>query len=139
MTASVVSRASSGEAGDGPDQVIRTVEVVYPQHLNHQGTLFGGEALKMMDTAAFVAATRRARRTMVTVAVKEVTYIAPVHHGEIVEIEAVVSGAGRTSLTVDVEMSAEVLLTGERRSCGRGTFVFAAIDETEKAVPLGPA
>jgi acyl-CoA hydrolase len=116
--------------------VTRTVEVVYPQHLNHQGTLFGGEALKMMDTAAFVAATRRARRTMVTVAVKEVTYIAPVHHGEIVEVEAEVSGTGRTSVTVEVEMSAEVLLTGERRRCGQGTFVFAAIDENEKAVAV---
>lgn len=116
----------------------RTVEVVYPQHLNHQGTLFGGEALRMMDTAAFVAATRRARKTMVTVAVEQVEYIAPVHHGEIVEIEAEVSGTGRTSVTVEVVMSAEVLLTGERRHCGRGRFVFAAIDESERSVVLDP-
>jgi hypothetical protein len=25
--------------------------VVYPGHLDHHGTLFGGEALRMMDTA----------------------------------------------------------------------------------------
>ncbi len=32
----------------------------FSQFLNHQGTLFGGHALRMMDTAAFVAATRDA-------------------------------------------------------------------------------
>jgi acyl-CoA hydrolase len=37
------------------------VEVVFPQFLNHHGTLFGGQALRMMDTAAFVAATRARR------------------------------------------------------------------------------
>ncbi len=72
------------------------VEVVYPQHLNHHGTLFGGEALRMMDTAAFVAATRRTRRTMVTVAVEP----------------------------------------GERRRCGRGRFVFVAVDEHGRSVAL---
>jgi acyl-CoA hydrolase len=107
--------------------VTRTVEVVYPGHLNHHGTLFGGEALRMMDTAAFVAATRHARRTMVTVAVERVDYEAPVHEGEIVEIDAVVAETGRTSVKVDVEMHAETLLTGERRRCGRGRFVFVAL------------
>jgi len=114
----------------------KTFEVVYPQHLNHQGNLFGGEALRMMDTAAFVAATRRARRTMVTVAVERVAYEAPVHHGEIVEIEAIVADTGRTSVTIDVEMHAEVLLTGSRRRCGTGRFVFAAVDERGTSVPL---
>jgi acyl-CoA hydrolase len=117
--------------------VTRTVEVVYPEHLNHQGTLFGGEALRMMDTAAFVAATRHARRTMVTVAVERVDYEAPVHHGEIVEIDASVAATGRTSVTVEVEMHAETLLTGERRRCGRGRFVFVALDEDGRPTPVG--
>lgn len=109
----------------------RFIEVVFPQHLNHHGTLFGGEALRMMDTAAFVAATRRARRTMVTVGVKEVAYEAPVRHGEIVEIIASIAGTGRTSVTIDVEMIAEALLSGERRRCGRGRFTFASVEEND--------
>jgi len=115
----------------------RIVEVVFPGHLNHQGNLFGGEALRMMDTAAFVAATRRARRTMVTVAVQNVRYIAPVREGEIVEMTATVAATGRTSVTVDVEMVAEALLSGERQRCGEGRFVFAAV-QNDAPVPIGP-
>jgi acyl-CoA hydrolase len=115
----------------------RTVEIVFPQHLNHQGTLFGGEALRMMDSAAFIAATRRARRTMVTVGVERVAYEAPVHEGEIVEVVARVAEVGRTSVAVDVEMSAEALLTGERRRCGGGRFTFVAIDASERPVEVG--
>jgi acyl-CoA hydrolase len=119
--------------------VTRMVEVVYPQHLNHQGTLFGGEALRMMDTAAFVAATRAARRTMVTVGVRDVTYDAPVHHGEIAEIAATVVQTGTTSVAVDVELVAEELLTGVRRPCGRGRFTFVAVDDGHRPVRLRAA
>ena len=111
------------------EDTTRLVEVVFPQFLNHQGTLFGGQALRMMDTAAFVAATRRARRTMVTVGVEEVAYEAPVRHGEIVEVAAEVSRVGRSSVTVEVEMIAEELLSGSRRRTGRGRFVFVAVDD----------
>ena len=112
------------------------VEVVFPQHLNHQGNLFGGQALRMMDTAAFVAATRRARRTMVTVATENVAFEAPIHHGEIVEITATVADVGRSSIAVDVEMTGEELLSGRRRRCGTGRFVLVAVGDDGRAVPL---
>jgi acyl-CoA hydrolase len=125
-------------ATDNPDAAAdtRTVEIVFPQHLNHQGTLFGGEALRMMDAAAFIAATRRARRTMVTAGVDHVAYEAPVHHGEIVEVAATVASVGRSSVAVDVEMTAEALLSGKRRRCGSGRFTLVAVDERERAVPV---
>jgi uncharacterized protein (TIGR00369 family) len=124
------------QAQSPAEPATRMMQVVYPQHLNHQGTLFGGEALRMMDTAAFVAATRSARRTMVTVAVQDIDYEAPVHRGEIVEIDAAVIETGRTSVTVQVEMYAEELLTGDRRRCGNGRFVFVAVDTDGNSVQL---
>lgn len=119
-----------------PPTVTRTMEVVYPHHLNHQGNLFGGEALQMMDTAAFVAATRVTRKRMVTVAVNEVRYLSPVAHGEIVEIVAAPRAVGRTSVTVDVTMLGEVLLTGERRLCGHGQFVMVAVGDDDQPVAI---
>jgi acyl-CoA hydrolase len=92
-----------------------------------------------MDSAAFIAATRRARRTMVTVGVDEVAYEAPVHEGEIVEVAARVAGVGRTSVAIEVEMSAEALLTGERRRCGGGRFTFVAVDAGDRPVEIGGA
>ena len=116
----------------------RMVEVVFPDQTNHLGTLFGGHALRMMDMAAAVAAHRHARRTMVTVATDDVEFIEPVRHGEIAELTARPDAAGRTSLTVAVELVSENLITGERRLCARGRFVFVALDDDGRPTPVPP-
>ena len=67
---------------------------------------------------------------------EHVTYEAPIHHGEIVEIDATVARTGRTSVTIDVEMHAEALLSGERRRCGHGRFVLVAVDSEGQPTPL---
>lgn len=112
------------------------VELVFPDQTNHIGTLFGGHALAMMDKAAFLAATRLARRTMVTVASDRVEFKVPVRAGQLVELIARVAEVGRTSVTVHVEMYAEELLSGERELATTGSFVFVAIDEDNRPVPI---
>jgi acyl-CoA hydrolase len=92
----------------------------------------------MMDRAAFVAATRHCRSEAVTIAVSEVDYVAPVRHGEIVEVLARVVATGRTSMSVQVSMVSEELLSGERRLCGTGRFVFVAIDKDGQPIPVPP-
>ena len=47
-----------------PDAIL--AEIVFPDQTNHYGTLFGGEALEMMDKAAFIAASRLSRTAVVT-------------------------------------------------------------------------
>uniref|UniRef100_A0A183CMP2 Protein kinase domain-containing protein n=1 Tax=Globodera pallida TaxID=36090 RepID=A0A183CMP2_GLOPA len=49
-----------------PPTEVRMAEIVFPNHTNHMGTLFGGQALAWMDKAAFLAAARYSRRTVVT-------------------------------------------------------------------------
>ena len=44
------------EDGAAPREA-RSWEIVFPDHANHQGTLFGGQALAWKDKAAFVATT----------------------------------------------------------------------------------
>jgi acyl-CoA hydrolase len=111
-------------------------DIVMPEQLNHRGTMFGGVALSMMDRAAFVAATRHSRQTVVTVGVDDVDYVAPVGLGEIVEIVAEVISTGRTSMKIRVTMVAEVLVTGERRLCGTGCFTFVAIGPNDRPVAV---
>lgn len=118
-----------------PD-AITMVEVVFPGQTNHHGTLFGGSALAMMDKAAFVAATRRARRTLVTVASDRVEFHAPAHIGDIVETVAEVIEVGRTSVVVRVNVAAEDLLTGDRRAVTSGTFTFVALDADGRPTPI---
>ena len=104
-----------------------------PNHTNHHGTLFGGHALGLMDHAGWVAATRCARRTMVTVASDRVEFKVPVRAGQLVELVARVTRVGRTSVTVGVDMFAEDVATGDRRLATSGSFVFVAIDDRWQA------
>src|SRR5699024_1350377 len=85
----------------------RLLEMVFPDHTNHLGTLFGGQALAWMDKAAFIAASRFARSTVVTARSDQVDFRLPIRQGQLVETIARVVGVGRTSMQVDVELVAE--------------------------------
>ena len=105
----------------------RLLNMVFPDNTNHLGTLFGGQ----MDMAAFIAASRYARTTVVTARSEQVDFNLPIHKGDLVEVVARVVKVGRSSMNVDVEVITENLLTGERKLCTRGHFVMIALD------PLG--
>jgi uncharacterized protein (TIGR00369 family) len=118
-----------------PGPEARMALLVMPHQTNHLGTLFGGVALGLMDQAAFVAASRLSRKTVVTVSLDRIDFGVPVRAGELVEAIAHVAAIGRTSLTVDVELCAEDLLTGNRRRATGGRFVFVAVDEAGRPTP----
>ena len=115
---------------------VHLAEIIMPNRTNHHGSLFGGHALGLMDHAGWVAATRYARRTMVTVASDRVEFKVPVYAGQLVELVAKVTRVGRTSVTVAVDMFAEEVASGSRRLATSGSFVFVAIDEQGQPVPI---
>src|SRR4029077_14438113 len=69
----------------GPQET-RIVEMVFPNRANHYGTLFGGDALRLMDMAAFVAASRHARRPVVTASSERIDFHVPVRQGQLAEV-----------------------------------------------------
>lgn len=133
-------RRTMGEARRlGQDEEVRLAELVMPNHTNHHGTLFGGHALGLMDHAGWVAATRCARRTMVTVASDRVEFKVPVRAGQLVELVARVTRVGRTSVTVGVDMYAEEVASGERLLATSGSFVFVAVGDDGRPTPIDGA
>ncbi len=103
----------------------RFVEMVFPEQSNHDGTLFGGHAPSLMGKAAFVAATRRARCAVVMATSDKVAFHEPLRVGERVELTAEVTGVGRSSMTVTVDMVAEAPVWKWSRSprmAGRSAF-----------------
>jgi acyl-CoA hydrolase len=119
-------------------QDITMIEMVFPDQTNHYGTLFGGHALRLMDKAAFVAASRHARKTVVTACSERVDFQAAVQHGSLVELTARVVATGRSSMTVSVDLVAEDLLSGQRQLCAQGRFVLVAMDENQRPVAVPP-
>ena len=103
--------------------------LVFPDQINHHGTLFGGESLSMMASAAAICATRRARNAVVLAHSDAVDFTAPIAAGSIAEAEATVARVGRTSISINVTLHGEDLLSGLRHGASRGSFVFVAVDE----------
>ena len=116
----------------------RLREIVFPDHANHLGTLFGGQALAWMDKAAFIAASRYARRTVVTARSEQVDFRRPIRQGQLVEVVARIVEVGRSSMHAEVEVIAENLLNGERKLCTRGRFVMIALDPLGQPTPVPP-
>jgi acyl-CoA hydrolase len=121
-----------------PDQneALRIVEIVFPTDTNSQGTLFGGHALSLMDRLAFIVASRYARKPVVTASSDKVEFLSPVKEGNLIELIGRVGRVGRTSMTIEIEMYAEDLLTGARHLCTTGRSVMVAVDDDGRPTPV---
>ncbi|WP_442679128.1 acyl-CoA thioesterase [Sphingomonas sp. ASY06-1R] len=118
--------------------VVRLIDMIFPGDTNHHGTLFGGTALAHMDKVAFLAASRHGRATFVTAASERIDFTAPALKGELIDAAARIVRVGRSSVDVEVTLTAEALLSGERRLCTRGLFTLVAVKEPGTRLPLPP-
>ena len=85
-----------------------TLRVVpMPADLNQNGDVFGGWVMAQVDVAGAIPAMRRARGRVATVSVNSFMFKQPVSVGDIVSFYAEVTGTGRTSIKVRVEVYAE--------------------------------
>ncbi len=115
---------------------LRMVDMIFPNQTNHYGTLYGGDALRMMGKAAFIASTRHARAVMVMAASDRIDFRSPIREGEMVELTAEVRITGRSSVRIGVDLSAEDLITGERRHAATALFTMVSVDEAGRAKPF---
>ncbi|WCL54343.1 acyl-CoA thioesterase [Gimibacter soli] len=112
------------------------VEIVFPERTSHYGSLYGGHALAAMGKAAFIAASRHSRKTVVMAGTERVDFTNQIQNGEVVITLPRILATGRSSVRVEVQLWAENLHTDVRRQCGRGEFVMVAVDATHRPVPL---
>src|SRR5437588_9994220 len=80
---------------------------------NSAGNVHGGTVMKLCDEAAGVAAIKHSRCRVVTAAMDRMTFLQPVHVGELLTFSASVNAAWRTSLEIGVRVEAENPRTGE--------------------------
>ena len=81
--------------------------VMMPKDTNAHGTIFGGVILNYVDQAGVVEASRHCDRKLVTVAMHEVKFIAPVFVGDLVSFYTETVKVGTTSVTVRVTVDAK--------------------------------
>ena len=111
-------------------------KVVFPNTTNHYDTLFGGNALQIMDEVAFIAATRFSRKRMVTVSTSQIDFKKPIPADTIIEVVGQITRVGRTSVDVLVEIYKEEMYNYSREKAIEGTFTFVALDQDKKPTPV---
>jgi acyl-CoA hydrolase len=99
------------------------------QDANSAGFIHGGSVMKLCDEAAGVVAVKHSRCRVVTAGVDRMTFVAPVHVGELLTFSASVNAAWRTSMEVGVRVEAENPRTGERRHTSSAYLTMVALDE----------
>jgi uncharacterized protein (TIGR00369 family) len=114
----------------------RIFKAVFPNTTNHYDTLFGGTAMQLMDEVAFIAATRFARKRMVTVSSDKIDFTKPIPAGTIIELIGRVVHVGNTSLKVLVEIYIEEMYSFVREKAITGTFTLVAVDEQKQPVKI---
>ena len=99
---------------------------------NLAGLVHGGTVMKLCDEAAAIAAIRHCGRRVVTAGVDRMTFLSPIHVGELLACSASVNAAWRTSMEVGVRVEAENPSTGERHHTSTAYVTMVALDDAGK-------
>ena len=108
-----------------------------PADTNALGDIFGGWLMSQVDIAGSIEAYRKADGRVVTVAVNEFLFLAPVYVGDLVSLYASVERIGNTSIQIKVEGFAERSRTTHKteRVC-ESLLTYVAIDESRRPRPV---
>jgi acyl-CoA thioesterase YciA len=113
--------------------------IMMPKDTNALGTIFGGIILSYIDQAGAVEAHRHAPGRLVTVAMREVIFHAPVFVGDLVSFNTETLRRGRTSITVKVTVEAERGSRGSGRvKVTEAEVVYVHVNENNQPIPLAP-
>jgi len=107
-------------------------EVMMPLHANHYGSVHGGTILKLVDEAAFVVATKHARKNVVVASMDHIEFKHPVNIGDLLTLTASIFHAGKTSMDVEVKIQAEKIKEDKKVNIGSAYLTMVALDEKGK-------
>jgi acyl-CoA hydrolase len=113
-------------------------EIALPNDANHLGNMLGGRVMHLVDLAGALAAARHSRCAVVTASVDSMTFLHPVHIGQLVMLKSAVNRVFRTSMEVGVKVYVEDLRTGIRRHTSSAYLTFVAIGSNNEKVPVAP-
>ena len=110
--------------------------IVMPGDCNALDTVFGGKVCSWVDICAAVAARRFVGSQVVTAAMDQIVFKAPIRRGNIAVLQAMVNWAGRTSMEVGVRVEEECPEIGTRKHTSAAYLTFVAVDEDLRPIQV---
>jgi acyl-CoA hydrolase len=120
------------------DSQVTLTQLMEVTDANIAGYVHGGAVMRLVDTAAGLAAIRHSGGLAVTVAIDEMTFLEPVHIGDVLMFLASVNSVGTTSMEVGVRVEAHDPVTGRMRHVNSAYLVFVAVDDEGHPRPVPP-
>jgi len=111
-------------------------QVMMPHHASHYGSVHGGVIMQLVDEVAYVAASRHARRNVVTASIDSFNFENPVRVGDVVSLRAELTFVGKTSMEIEVHVQTEKVITGEVFPVAAASLTMVALDEKGKPTPV---
>jgi acyl-CoA hydrolase len=105
---------------------------------NSAGYVHGGTVMKLCDEVAGLAAVRHSRSRVVTAGMDRMTFLEPIHIGELVTFTASVNAAWRTSMEVGVRVDAEQPRDGLMRHTNTAYLTMVALDDDGRPTEVPP-
>ena len=113
-------------------------QLVLPTDTNALDTIFGGVVMSWIDICAAIAAQRHSSRVVVTAAIDNLHFVAPVYKGWVVNIKGQVNFVHKTSMEIGVRVDAENPRTGETFHTASAYLTFVALGDDKIPVPVRP-
>jgi acyl-CoA hydrolase len=107
-----------------------------PTDASSAGFVHGGVVMKLCDEVAGLAAVRHSHRRVVTAAADRMTFLLPIHVGELVTLTASVNAAWHTSMEVGVRVESENPRTATTRHTNTAYFTMVAVDDEGNPVAV---
>jgi acyl-CoA hydrolase len=125
--------AEGRPASESASQLVKWMGIT---DANSAGFVHGGMVMKLCDEAAGLAAVRHCGRRAVTAAMDRMTFLEPVHVGNLVTCRAQVNAVWRTSMEVGVRVEAEDVGTREVKHTSTAYLTMVAIDDHGEPTPV---
>lgn len=100
-----------------------------PQDVNFGGKVHGGAVMKWIDLAAYACAAGWSGRYCVTAYAGGIRFVAPIHVGSLVEVEAKVIYTGKSSMHIALEVNACDPKSLNRRLTTHCIVIMVAVDQ----------
>ena len=126
------------EAKRVSDSRTQLTDLILPPDTNTHGTVFGGRVMAYVDKIASITAMRHCRMPVVTASSDSLDFLAPIHEGEAICLEASVTWTHKTSMEIFCRIESEDLLTGERQLTGTSYLTFVGLGPDGKPALVPP-
>lgn len=110
--------------------------LVLPPDTNHHQSIFGGRVLAYIDEIAAITSMKHARSEVVTASFDSVDFISPAYAGDILELEAMVTSTGRSSMEVYVRVMSRNIKTGVEKLTTESFVTMVAVNKEGKPIPV---